>query len=387
MNELSTPDRRRVGLAEAIAAAWGERGLEYAVVHGLERYPGSIGRDLDVVLHRHTVRDAVKTAVERGSAHGFRTVLFRWSHWGLYQLALLDTQRSTSLALDLLCTTGVWRAKYVRMLDEALLTRLVAGDERLGVFTVSNEGRFLKSCVRPLLCRDLSRFGEGREWSLPVDIPPDVDLGIARSLLGGSGLEALASRSARELHEGILDGARGLQRRWIRSHPLGAIHSVADATRGRILRAALNPAAVLCVAAPSPEIAVEAARDLVEEARSMFVELRPAAKPRSPLARIRDEAMVWRAPPVSEFAVAVVVGELPDRRRRAFHRRRHFLPWASLALPAGLGREGVRVVLREHVLDFLAATYSVDEFLGDRRQARGPLRPGRAVVARGARAR
>src|SRR5919206_657076 len=130
MNERSPSEQRRLALAEAIAWSWGERSVSYAVVHGLERYPLCIGRDLDVAIGRESVPRAVATAVACGRDHGFGTVFFRWSHWGLYQLALVDPAESTALALDLLCTTDVWRAKLVRLVDRAQLDRITAGGGR-----------------------------------------------------------------------------------------------------------------------------------------------------------------------------------------------------------------------------------------------------------------
>src|SRR5919201_3942999 len=165
MNERWPPERRRVALAEAIASSWGERSVEYAVVHGLERYPVCIGRDLDVAIGCESVAGAVETAVACGGDHGFETVLFRWSHWGLYQLALVDPDESVALALDLLCTTDVWRAKLVRLVERPQLDRIVAGDDQLGPFRIAEEGRFLKSCVRPPLRGDLSRLPPRREWA------------------------------------------------------------------------------------------------------------------------------------------------------------------------------------------------------------------------------
>src|SRR5919199_2971942 len=163
MSERSRSEQRRLALAEAVAAGWGERSLSYAVVHGLERYPLCIGRDLDVAIARESVARAVETAVACARTHGFETALFRWSHWGLYQLALVDPEQSVALALDLLCTPNVWRAKWVQLVDQLQLERIRAGDDQLGPFRISEEGRFLKSCVRPLLCGDPSRLAAGPE--------------------------------------------------------------------------------------------------------------------------------------------------------------------------------------------------------------------------------
>ena len=64
--EVSGENWRRsapVELAEAIAESWNRHGIEYAVTHGLERYPdGPLGRDLDVLVSSNSRADAVRIA-------------------------------------------------------------------------------------------------------------------------------------------------------------------------------------------------------------------------------------------------------------------------------------------------------------------------------------
>jgi hypothetical protein len=353
MNERSPSEQRRLALAEAIAASWGEQSIPYAVVHGLERYPLCIGRDLDVAIGSESVARAVETAIACGRDHGFGTVLFRWSHWGLYQLALVDPAESAALALDLLCTTDVWRAKLIRPVDRPQLDRITAGDDQLGPFRISEEGRFLKSCVRPLLCGDLSRLGAGREWPLPVPPPHPIEREQLEELLGRERASALAGVSS----PGELAGSLpGLQRRWARSHPVAAARSIRDAVAGRVRRRFLNPAACVFVATPKPEVVLDAARELAREARRMFVDVRPTELPSSRLQRTAAEVGVWRAPPVSEFVVTVVAGREHVAGPGLLHR---VLPTTELTLTGGLSRERARDALRTRILDFLAQTYSV----------------------------
>jgi hypothetical protein len=353
MNERSPSEQRRLALAEAIAWSWGERSIRYAVVHGLERYPSCIGRDLDVAIGRENVVRGVERAIACGRDHGFDTVFFRWSHWGLYQLALVDPAEARALALDLLCTTDVWRAKLVRLVDRPQLDRITAGDDQLGPFRISEEGRFLKSSVRPLLCGDLSRFAAGREWSLPVPPPHPIEREQLEELLGREGASALASVSS----PGELAGSvQGLQRRWARSHPFAAARSIRDAVAGRVRRRFLNPAACVFVTTPQPEVVLDAARELAREARRMFVDVRPTELPSSRLRRTAAEVGVWRAPPVSEFVVTVVVGREPLAGPGLLHR---LLPTTELTLTGGLSGERARSALRTRIVDFLAETYSV----------------------------
>ena len=362
MSERSPSERRRVALAEAIASSWSDRSISYAVVHGLERYPARIGRDLDVAIGRESVGRAVEAAVTCARERGFGTALFRWSHWGLYQLALVDRKESTALALDLLCTTDVWRAKCVQLLDERQLDRITAGDDQLGPFRISEEGRFLKSCVRPLLCGDLSKVAPGGEWSLPVTPPRPIEHEQLEDLLGEAGASALVTASSHREVAAALPTGR-VQRGWARSHPAAAVRGIRAALAGRVLRRCLNPAACVFVFAPGPEVVLEAAKELAGEAKRMFVDVRPTAMPSSRLRRMTAEASVWRAPPVSEFVVTVVVGRRPPNGMRLELRRR-LLPTTALTLPGALSRPQARALLGTHIVDFLAGTYSPAAFLG-----------------------
>jgi hypothetical protein len=369
MSERSPSEERRLALAEAIAASWGEGSISYAVVHGLERYPLRIGRDLDVAIGSESIPRAVETAVGRGHDHGFGTVLFRWSQWGLFQLALVDPAESTALALDLLCTTDVWRAKLVRLVDRPQLDRLTAGDDQLGPFRISEEGRFLKSCVRPLLCGDLSRVAAGREWSLPVTPPHPAEREQLEELLGREGASALATASTPRELAGSLPG---LQRRWARSHPLAAARGMRDALAGRLRRRFLNPAACVFVATPEPEVVLDAARELAPEARRMFVDLRPTELPSSRLRRTAAEVGAWRAPPASEFVVTVVVGREDLAGLGQLHRA---LPTTTLELAGGLSHEQARSALCARIVDFLAEMYPPSALLGSRAQEQPQLAP------------
>jgi hypothetical protein len=332
-----------------------------------------IGRDLDVAIAKESVPRAVATAVACGRDHGFGTALFRWSHWGLYQLALVDPAESIALALDLLCTTDVWRAKLVPLVDPAQLDRITAGDDQLGPFRISEEGRFLKSCVRPLLCGDLSRMGADREWSLPVTPPHPIDDQQLEELLGEAGASALASASSPgELAAMLPAGLRGLQRRWARSYPLRAARSIRDAVSGRVRRRLLNPAACVFVTTPEPAVVLEAAQELARAARRMFLDVRPTELPSSHLRRTAAELAAWRAPPVSEFVVTVVVGG-PSGDVARLGLLHGVLPTAYLSLTGGLSHERARDALRTRIVDFLAETYSPSAFVSVPEQAQ-PLR-------------
>lgn len=82
----------RVKIAELIAEEWNREGIEYAVAHGVENYPNSLGRDLDVLMKKEDVERALKIVVEIGKNHdwicirppdlwGKRLVLFGKDLW------------------------------------------------------------------------------------------------------------------------------------------------------------------------------------------------------------------------------------------------------------------------------------------------------------------
>ena len=87
---MSLKDNRhtRVSLAEEISKKWNRASIPYAVVHGLEKFPDKIGRDIDLVMGKSDVSNAVTLAMKAGLENGYSRGFFRWSHWGLYQLVL-----------------------------------------------------------------------------------------------------------------------------------------------------------------------------------------------------------------------------------------------------------------------------------------------------------
>jgi hypothetical protein len=369
MRRPSPPDElKRLAVAEAIAREWNAASVGYAVVHGLEHYPAQLGRDLDIVIQPESVGPAVALAIKGGREHGFDTVLFRWSHWGLYQLALLNRDSSLALPLDLLCTTRVWRAKWVRIVDQPLLDQLIAGDGRIGPFSVSHAGRFLKSLVRPVLCGDLSRIGTAREWTPPVSLPPKLPRAHLADLLGESLIEELASGGGLGLlRPGI--GPR-LQHRWIRLHPFGALQSLCEAGIGRFLRSGLDPAAWLVVRSPRSRqrLVVRALEPLIRDASRLFVDVRLVADRGSPLAQF-TEAVAGRRPSISEFAVTVVVDVRPSTGSESTRSpRSRFLmqPRTEVVLPDDVSATETRQTVLACLLDFLAASYSPTRFLDDR---------------------
>lgn len=56
-------DAIKIAALEGVAKAWTEAGIVWAVANGLENYPDGIGRDLDVVIGRGSLRNAVEVVI------------------------------------------------------------------------------------------------------------------------------------------------------------------------------------------------------------------------------------------------------------------------------------------------------------------------------------
>lgn len=80
----------RVELAESIAEAWNREGINYAVVHGLERYPDSLGRDLDIFMQKDQIDQALLLAVQVIKHKGWPVVIRPPSLYGKRIVAFAD---------------------------------------------------------------------------------------------------------------------------------------------------------------------------------------------------------------------------------------------------------------------------------------------------------
>jgi len=65
----------KIEILEQIAEYWNSVGISYAVVHGLEEYPQKVGRDLDVVVDRSDLKNALEISANYFNSKGFTTVV------------------------------------------------------------------------------------------------------------------------------------------------------------------------------------------------------------------------------------------------------------------------------------------------------------------------
>lgn len=67
---LSSPEiemnksSEKIGALEKVAKKWSDSGISWAVANGLEDYPDGIGRDLDVLIERGMLREAVQVVID-----------------------------------------------------------------------------------------------------------------------------------------------------------------------------------------------------------------------------------------------------------------------------------------------------------------------------------
>jgi hypothetical protein len=345
----------RMRLAEEIARAFAREGIQYAVAHGTYGYPQSIGRDLDLVITLEDARKAILIAVETAAQCGYTKAFSRWSHWELYQLSLIREDEREALPIDF--CIGLWRAKWIQLLTPELMHRMIAGDDTIGPFRLTEEGRFIKACVKSLLCGDLSRFG--REFPMPVAIPEQIRAQWLLELIGPFGMSLLASSSVEELKARF--SLRRLQGRWVARHPLGALRSLALSICCRLQRAAFDAAVVIVVETPRPDAVREAVKALKPELQKLFLELNYFDAPKSVLAMKFGSAIGWRKLPVSEFCLAVVAKKANVGQVRAWagKGRKSLDADCYFTLPDS-DAETMRGQLRRFLLDFVYDRYKVE---------------------------
>jgi hypothetical protein len=346
----------RLRLAEETAGAFEREGIRYAVVHGTYGYPQSVGRDLDLVIAPEDVRRAVGVAVDTAAQCGYTHAISRWARWGVCQLALIREDEREGLPLDFLCTAVFWRSKWIEMMRPDHLLRLIEGDSTIGPFRVSKEGTFLKACIRPLLCGDLSRFG--CEFPMPVAIPEQVNREWLIGIIGQAGVSLLASSSVEELKARY--SLRRLQGRWVAHHPIGALKSLAQSIGYHIPHRAFDTGDVILVETPRPDAVRQAVEALQPELKKLFLHLSYFEAPKNGIATRLGLAFGWRKLPISEFRFTVVARKASAGQWKMwFGKGRKFLDAECYCSIPDSDAETMREQLRRSLLDFVYDRYGV----------------------------
>jgi hypothetical protein len=344
----------RLRLAEEIADAFQREGIRYAVVHGTFKYPQSIGRDLDLVTTRADAIKGIRIAVDTATRCGYTKSISRWSHWGLYQLSLIREDEQEGLPIDF--CIALWRAKWIQLLYPDLMHRMIEGDGVVGPFRVSEEGRFIKACVRPLLCGELRYFRN--EYPLPVTIPEQIDREWLVDVIGRTGLWLLASSSFEELQNRY--SLRRLQRGWVARHPIGALKSFAQSIFCRIQRALFDAADVIVVDTPRPDAVDQAVEALKPELKKLFLELHYYRAPKSVIVMRLGLGFGWRSLPISEFRLAIVARKAAVGQGKMWPGKgRRLLDADCYCDIPDANAETMREQLRRSLLDFVYSRYGV----------------------------
>lgn len=129
----------RAKILEVIATGWNASGINYAAMHGLEGYPGRIGRDLDVIVDKGSIVKAIGTAAKILQGNGF-TVVAPWHPW--HGRSLFAFRADVSLELHLLPAL-VW--------GPAVLVSRAAPSYQVGPFNVDPWATFAKRVLTRLL--------------------------------------------------------------------------------------------------------------------------------------------------------------------------------------------------------------------------------------------
>lgn len=139
----------RLDLLVRIAEAWNEADIEYAVVHGLEGYPESAGRDLDVLVRRPEIEQALQIASVVVKDSGWRAVEPP-PLWGRRIVATRDGGSGLQMIEVHTVSRVSWR--------NVRLASTPGETETLGPFRVNPWLAFVKSAVAPLLAGDADKF-------------------------------------------------------------------------------------------------------------------------------------------------------------------------------------------------------------------------------------
>lgn len=226
----------RIALTEAIARRWNEAAVVYAVAHGIDEWPGRLGRDLDVVIAAPDVARAITIARDVLQSHGLAVV----SPPPLWGERLVAAERDAPDDLLEIHTTPriTWR-------NTAIVERPEPAG-RVGPFAIDPWIAVAKRVVLPLLA---GRTGLLRDDPLRTALGDTERAAATRHLVGlaGATLTArlLAALDARDLDalDALTRHFRGaVFRRSATRHPARAAallwHSVA-----RRLREPLTPCA------------------------------------------------------------------------------------------------------------------------------------------------
>ena len=138
----------RVNLAESIAKLWNREGINYAIMHGLERYPHSLGRDLDILMEKGHTDRALVLAAEAIEKEGWPIVIMP---------PPLHGKRIVAFAEDYELNLEIHTMEGLRWFTVSFVDK-PEPQYQVGPFKVDPWASIIKRILLPLLGEGVKRF-------------------------------------------------------------------------------------------------------------------------------------------------------------------------------------------------------------------------------------
>ena len=138
----------KTSVLETIAEHWNRAGIHYAVAHGLEPYPDTVGRDLDILVPAAYIKMAIDIARNVLQTHGF-TVIHPPPLWGERLVAVKDGEWTNVIEIHTMQRLS-WR--------NVVFADYPNGSARKGPFKIDPWASFVKRILIPLLSGGTQKF-------------------------------------------------------------------------------------------------------------------------------------------------------------------------------------------------------------------------------------
>lgn len=138
------PSLSKITVAEAVARALTDASIEFAVVHGLESYPVSLGRDVDILIHDKWIPKAIEVTRAALEENGCQLFAYRRMSGDFWCFVAIPE------------TASIFEFDLISMLrwGPCALHSASSADGMRGPFPVDSLARFTKSIFLPLLGGD-----------------------------------------------------------------------------------------------------------------------------------------------------------------------------------------------------------------------------------------
>jgi len=138
-------------IAELVASSWNEAGISYSVVHGLEKFPEEIGRDLDIFVEKKNINNCIKLTQEIVAQKNLYTNYHK-TLWGHYYLFIFKKEtKPIELILEIDLIAHYQWATYLFALKPKPLFRKNG-------FKIDPWASFIKRILLQILSGNYSKF-------------------------------------------------------------------------------------------------------------------------------------------------------------------------------------------------------------------------------------